>query len=221
MPSSAPATGDSASTRAPDQPRQGAVPAARQAPQAADQARAHPAPRHRRPPSCCPTSPSGRSTCTATRTGSTSRASGTRQSRPTPPTGCVAGTTPTPIAARPRSTSSWTAAALAWVANYGAVELHPWTSTMPDSQRPTWALIDIDPGDRTTFDDVLVLARLHRTALEHLGVQAGPKVTGQRGCRSGSPSPTATRSPTPARGSSSSREGSAPRCPTWSAGSGR
>ena len=42
-------------------------------------------------------------------------------------------------------------------------------------------MIDIDPGTDSTFDDVLVLARLHRTALDHLGVQAMPKVTGKRG----------------------------------------
>ena len=40
---------------------------------------------------------------------------------------------------------------------------------------PTWALIDIDPGTDATLDDVLVLARLHRTALDHLGVAAGPR----------------------------------------------
>jgi bifunctional non-homologous end joining protein LigD len=72
-------------------------------------------------------------------------------------------------------------AALAWAANFGAIELHPWTSTIRDPHQPTWALIDIDPGERASFDDVLVLARLHRTALEHVGVEAGAKVTGQRG----------------------------------------
>ena len=72
-------------------------------------------------------------------------------------------------------------AALAWAANYGAVELHPWTSTVRDTAHPTWALFDIDPGTESTFDDVLVLARLHRTALEHLGVRAALKVTGKRG----------------------------------------
>ena len=46
---------------------------------------------------------------------------------------------------------------------------------------PTYALIDIDPGAATTWEDVLVLARLHRTALAHLGVRAQPKVTGRRG----------------------------------------
>jgi len=37
------------------------------------------------------------------------------------------------------------------------------------------------PGEATSWDDLLVLARLHRTALEHLGVRAQPKVTGRRG----------------------------------------
>jgi len=72
-------------------------------------------------------------------------------------------------------------AALAWMANYGAVELHPWTSRIEDVRRPTWAFIDIDPGPDTTFDEVLALARLYRTALEHLGLRGLPKVTGQRG----------------------------------------
>jgi bifunctional non-homologous end joining protein LigD len=72
-------------------------------------------------------------------------------------------------------------AALAWAANHGAVELHPWTSTADHPHAPTWAMIDIDPGTTTTWDDVVSLARLYRTALEHLGVQGGPKVTGQRG----------------------------------------
>jgi bifunctional non-homologous end joining protein LigD len=72
-------------------------------------------------------------------------------------------------------------AALAWLANFGALELHPWTSALPDVHLPTWALIDIDPGTRTGFADVLVLARLYRTALQHLELAAVPKVTGQRG----------------------------------------
>ena len=74
-----------------------------------------------------------------------------------------------------------TPAALAWAANFGAIEVHPWTSTVRDTHRPTWAMIDIDPGDKASFDDVVVLARLHRTALEHLDLAAGIKVTGKRG----------------------------------------
>jgi bifunctional non-homologous end joining protein LigD len=72
-------------------------------------------------------------------------------------------------------------ASLAWAANFGAIEFHPWTSTVRDVHRPTWAMIDIDPGTKSSFDDVVMLARLHRTALEHLDVTAGVKVTGKRG----------------------------------------
>jgi bifunctional non-homologous end joining protein LigD len=72
-------------------------------------------------------------------------------------------------------------AALVWAANFGAIEWHAWTATIADPQSPTYALIDIDPGPSTSWNDVLVLARLHRTALGHLGVRAQPKVTGRRG----------------------------------------
>jgi len=71
--------------------------------------------------------------------------------------------------------------ALAWMANYGAVELHPWTSKGDEPHQPTWAYIDIDPGPATAFEDIVLLARLYRTALEHLDVRGQPKVTGQRG----------------------------------------
>jgi bifunctional non-homologous end joining protein LigD len=73
------------------------------------------------------------------------------------------------------------AAALVWAANFGALEWHAWTARASDPASPTYALIDIDPGEATSWDDVLVLARLHRTALEHLGVRAAAKVTGRRG----------------------------------------
>jgi bifunctional non-homologous end joining protein LigD len=72
-------------------------------------------------------------------------------------------------------------AALVWAANFGALEWHPWTSRAESPHEPTYALIDLDPGERTTWDELLTLARLHRTALDHLGVTARAKVTGRRG----------------------------------------
>jgi bifunctional non-homologous end joining protein LigD len=72
-------------------------------------------------------------------------------------------------------------ATLVWVANFGALEWHPWTSRTDAPHLPTYALVDIDPGERTTWEEVLTLARLHRTALEHLGLRGGAKVTGRRG----------------------------------------
>ncbi|HEX6888521.1 MAG TPA: DNA ligase D [Candidatus Nanopelagicales bacterium] len=72
-------------------------------------------------------------------------------------------------------------ATLCWLANQAAFELHAWTSTCAQPDRPTFALIDIDPGTATTWDETLTLARLFRTALGHLGVVGLPKTTGSRG----------------------------------------
>ncbi|CAA9379524.1 MAG: DNA_ligase_IV_Ku-like [uncultured Nocardioidaceae bacterium] len=72
-------------------------------------------------------------------------------------------------------------AAIVWAAQFGALEWHPWTSRTDQPHRPTYALVDLDPGEQTSWEDVLVLARLHRTAFEHVGVRAVPKVTGRRG----------------------------------------
>ncbi|MCU1431700.1 MAG: ATP-dependent ligase [Actinotalea sp.] len=72
-------------------------------------------------------------------------------------------------------------AALVWAANVGALEWHAWTSRTAEPHRPTYALVDIDPGPGTAWEDVVLLARLHRDAFAHLGVQAQPKLTGRRG----------------------------------------
>ncbi|MBV9933802.1 MAG: ATP-dependent DNA ligase, partial [Actinobacteria bacterium] len=71
--------------------------------------------------------------------------------------------------------------ALAWMANFGALELNPWTSAADAPDEPTWALIDVDPGPSTSFEQIVMMAKLYGTALDHFGVEAMPKVTGKRG----------------------------------------
>ena len=72
-------------------------------------------------------------------------------------------------------------AALVWAANFGALEWHAWTSLIDRPHQPTYALVDLDPGQGTSWNDLLLLARLHRDAFEHLGLVARAKVTGRRG----------------------------------------
>jgi bifunctional non-homologous end joining protein LigD len=72
-------------------------------------------------------------------------------------------------------------ATMAWLANHATIDMHPWTSRTAAYRNPTYALIDIDPGERTSFEDVLAIARLYHAALDHLGVTGFPKVTGKRG----------------------------------------
>jgi bifunctional non-homologous end joining protein LigD len=72
-------------------------------------------------------------------------------------------------------------ATLCWLGNQAAFEVHAWTSTIHEPWKPAFALVDIDPGEKTTWEETLQIARLFRTAFEHLGVRAYPKLTGRRG----------------------------------------
>lgn len=72
-------------------------------------------------------------------------------------------------------------ATLCWLGNQASFEIHAWTSRLSEPMRPTFALIDIDPGSRTTWEQTLTLARLFRTALDHLRIRGYPKTTGKRG----------------------------------------
>ena len=50
-------------------------------------------------------------------------------------------------------TRNWSPTAsetLCWLGNQTAFEVHAWTSTCADPWRPTFALIDIDPGPATS-----------------------------------------------------------------------
>ena len=72
-------------------------------------------------------------------------------------------------------------ATLAWLGNQTSFEIHAWTGRLPDPWQPAFALIDIDPGDQTTWEQTVKIARLYRTALGHLDVRGYPKTTGKRG----------------------------------------
>jgi bifunctional non-homologous end joining protein LigD len=72
-------------------------------------------------------------------------------------------------------------AELCWLGNQASFEIHAWTGRLERPDRPTFALVDIDPGEKTTWDETLEIARLYRAAFEHLGVRAYPKLTGKRG----------------------------------------
>jgi bifunctional non-homologous end joining protein LigD len=72
-------------------------------------------------------------------------------------------------------------AELCWLGNQASFEIHAWTGRLERPDRPTFALVDIDPGEKTTWDETLEIARLYRAAFEHLGLRAYPKLTGKRG----------------------------------------
>ena len=73
------------------------------------------------------------------------------------------------------------AATLAWLADWDVLELRPATTTVGDADHPTWAHLDIAAGRAGDMSAVVELARLHRTALEHLGIDGRPVLIGSHG----------------------------------------
>src|ERR671931_193138 len=55
-------------------------------------------------------------------------------------------------------------AALFWMVEYGAVDLHVWTSRCNRPDRPDYLLFDLDPAAGSDFDDAMSAALLFREA---------------------------------------------------------
>jgi bifunctional non-homologous end joining protein LigD len=72
-------------------------------------------------------------------------------------------------------------ATLAWVANAGAIDIHPWHSRCDAPYQPDWAVFDLDPFEPATFRDICDVAKLVKAALDHYGLRGHAKVSGQTG----------------------------------------
>ena len=72
-------------------------------------------------------------------------------------------------------------ATLAWVANAGVIDLHPWHSRIDAPELPDWAVFDLDPFEPATFQDVIDIAKLVKAALDHYGMHGVAKTSGQTG----------------------------------------
>ena len=73
------------------------------------------------------------------------------------------------------------AAALAWVANLGCIELHTWHSRVPEIERPDYLLIDLDPSADGQWPFVREIALVVREVLDELGLRSYPKTSGATG----------------------------------------
>jgi bifunctional non-homologous end joining protein LigD len=73
------------------------------------------------------------------------------------------------------------AAALAWVANLGCVELHTWHSRVPEIERPDYLLIDLDPTSDGQWPFVREIALVVKEVLDELELRSYPKTSGATG----------------------------------------
>ncbi len=73
------------------------------------------------------------------------------------------------------------AAALAWVANLAAVELHPYLVDVADPDRPVALVLDLDPGEGASLVDCCRVALRLRLLLAEHGLDAPVKTSGGAG----------------------------------------
>jgi DNA ligase D len=73
------------------------------------------------------------------------------------------------------------AAALAWVANLGCIELHTWHSRVPAIELPDYLLIDLDPTTDGQWPYVRQIALVVREVMDELGLVSYPKTSGATG----------------------------------------
>lgn len=68
-----------------------------------------------------------------------------------------------------------------YVANLGAIERHPWHSTVKKLYSPTWFVFDLDPGKKVEFETICEVAIATRDIITDLGLVSYAKTSGSRG----------------------------------------
>ncbi len=72
-------------------------------------------------------------------------------------------------------------ATLLYVVQLGAISIDPWHSRTESIQFADYAIIDLDPGPRATFERVIEVARAVKLSLDRFGLHAVPKTSGASG----------------------------------------
>ena len=72
-------------------------------------------------------------------------------------------------------------AGLLFVVNLGCIEFHPLHARCELPGRPDYFFFDLDPFEPYSYDDVLIVARHVKAALDKLGLEGHPKTSGATG----------------------------------------
>ncbi|MDP3712731.1 MAG: non-homologous end-joining DNA ligase [Mycobacteriales bacterium] len=70
---------------------------------------------------------------------------------------------------------------VAWAANLGTLDFHPWPSRRADTESPDELRIDLDPMPGTGWDDVVETALELKALYDELGILSFPKTSGSKG----------------------------------------
>jgi len=70
---------------------------------------------------------------------------------------------------------------LLWMAGQGCIEINPWLSRIGSPEHPDHCVIDLDPDDSNTFEQVIEAAQMVKKITEALEVPSFPKTSGSTG----------------------------------------
>lgn len=70
---------------------------------------------------------------------------------------------------------------LIYIANLGSIEMNPWNSTTAKLDHPDYIVLDIDPSDKNTFDDVIDVALTIKDLLDEASAEGYCKTSGASG----------------------------------------
>lgn len=72
-------------------------------------------------------------------------------------------------------------ATLAYLNNLGCIELNVWTSKIQKADNPDYLVLDLDPSQKNTFEDVIETAQTVKEILDLAGIEGYPKTSGSSG----------------------------------------
>lgn len=72
-------------------------------------------------------------------------------------------------------------ASLIYIASLGCIEMNPWHSRTQQAENPDWCVIDLDPDDSNTFEEVIKTAQAVKKVLDAIKLPSYPKTSGSSG----------------------------------------
>lgn len=72
-------------------------------------------------------------------------------------------------------------ATLVYMANLGCIEINPWNSRLQSLENPDYTVIDLDPSEKNTFEQIIEVAQATKEVLDMAEIEAFCKTSGSSG----------------------------------------
>ncbi len=72
-------------------------------------------------------------------------------------------------------------ATLAYLNNLGCIDLNPWSSTILKPENPGYMVLDLDPSEKNSFDELIEVTQYTKELLDKLAIEGYCKTSGKSG----------------------------------------